>query len=101
MAENESTVTLTGNDLALASFGVMHMLSWWRSQPDCSFKKKSVAEAEETLRKLDAISNYAYPYQDQRDVPFDCGGEEIVTVNKTVVMRTREAARRASEGGAS
>lgn len=93
-------MALTGNDIARASFGIMHMLTWWRDQPNCSFKTRSVAEAEETLRKLNAVSDFAYPYTNMEDMPLDCGGEEIVTINRTVVMRTREAARRVSEGGA-
>ncbi len=96
MAERVSG--LTGNDIARSCCGIIHMLNWWNEQPDSDLKAKSVAEAEALLGKLDALLGHAYPYAEHDQVPPDVGGDEILSVNTMVVMRTQEAARRSQVG---
>jgi hypothetical protein len=84
---------LTGDDLALAEQGVGHLLTWWRNQPGSSgFRGEQIGKLEMLLFKLNAINNFAYPYQCSDDMPEDVGAEPIMTINRPVVARSRAVA---------
>lgn len=70
---------LTGNDIALALFGVMHMQAWLKEQPKCSYVRDEMRKAKALNAKLSRILDALYPWRngELEDIPLDAGGEDV------------------------
>lgn len=88
-------ITLTGNDLALASFGIGHMLSFWEKQPASGYKREQVAKCKALLMKLSGIQDYAYPRtrNDEGSV-LDFGSEPIMRGDELIIRKAQDALRK-------
>lgn len=93
-------LTLTGNDLALAEMGLIHAVRWHRLQQKRhgrnSFTSAEIAKLEALRRKLSAIGDHAYPYEQTLDgsSPDEYGDEQIMRMDTRQVGVTRRAAQR-------
>jgi hypothetical protein len=91
--------TLTGNDLALAQEGLSLAIAWSKkNQKGSGLGKERRSSYSELIKRLDAISQQAYPY-DYDCMPSDCGDDKIMTINRPVVRETRKVARMANRRG--
>lgn len=97
----DQTMTLTGNDLALAAMGAGLALAWHRAQSRTRFQRQEIAKLKALIAKLDAISAHAYPYENRGEdrTPIDFGDEPIMKTDGAVVRRTRRAAQKFNDEG--
>lgn len=88
------SLTLTGDDLALAEFACAHAINWWKKQGRTAHCRAERLKFEALLRKLAAIGDHAYPYKHSDDMPLDCGTEPIMRIDRRIVGKTRRSAER-------
>jgi hypothetical protein len=92
-------MTLTGNDLALAQEAAALAIAWAKEKMKGSaYGKGRRLQLTALIKKLDAISQHAYPYE-HGCMPSDCGDDPIMAVDRDVVRETRKAARAANRRG--
>lgn len=94
MTEKETRFTLTGNDIALAQEAAAFAINSYEryERPFTDFVIERIAAHKALLSKLNAVSEYAYPYGSSDDMPADCGDEPIMTIDHAVTAETREIA---------
>lgn len=83
---------LTGDDLALAESAAQLAMAWWRDKPASDYKKRQMAAYTALIKKLSAINQHAYPYENSDDMPPDIGGETLMVLDRASVAATRAAA---------
>lgn len=82
--------TLTGNDLALASFACTHAIYWWKEQGRSKYSKAEAAKYETLSRKLRATLDAAYPLTTEEGTVLELGGEEIMRLDGRVVKQLQK-----------
>lgn len=85
-----STKTLTGNDIALASFACALAIAWHKkgAHPRCKYTRNEIAKYKELCSKLQYLSMNAYPDEpDPDERRFDEGDEKIMKLDP-VVLKT-------------
>lgn len=90
--------TLTGNDLALCENGMAHAINFFKAmRPQGAWARKERQKYEALLKKLNAITDHAYPYDNSDEMPLDVGDEPIMRSDQNAMGSTRaRAAWRAS-----
>ena len=83
--------SLTGNEIAVAQFGALLAISWWKKQKPSDHGRAEISKLEALAQKLDAMNEYAYPYNSVW-VDADCGGEVLLVANDAAVAKTRRRA---------
>lgn len=86
---------LTGNEVALAIQGVSHAMNWWKAQPMSGERTKHMTNLRALNKKLNAVSDYAYPYPSSDDMPPEIGEEIIFRLDGQSVRRSRMRAKAA------
>ena len=73
-------LSLTNNDVALAFFGVAHMINFWKRQSKSDYTRREIAKCEALATKLNAICEHFEPPLDEVGEPSrDSGGEVILS----------------------
>ncbi len=91
-------LTLTGNDLALAEMGLIHAERWHQDRQKKygrnGFSAAELKKLANLRRKLSAIGDHAYPYEETFDEssPDDYGDEQVMRLDARQVGVTRRAA---------
>lgn len=87
-----SNPTLTGNDLALATFACAHAMNWCKKQGRAKYWKNEIAKYQALSHKLQAIDDEAFPIKTTDDGSvLDFGDEKIMRLDMRIV---RSAQRR-------
>lgn len=77
MATKTEAPLLTSNDLALAEFGCVLAMAWWRTKPVTSYARKEIAKLSMLSLKLGEASQHRNPYDNSEDMPLDWGDDPI------------------------
>ena len=92
----EKKFTLSGDELALAWFAAGHAIIYWKRAGRSAYHRGERMKFEALMKKLDAISDHAYPYHQPADDTIDLehGKEPIMRLDAATVRKTRAAAKR-------
>lgn len=90
-----ATRTLTGNDIALASFACALAIAWHKNNDakKCAYTKREIAKYRALCSKLQYISMNAYPEYETDDGMRSAGDgdEEIMRFDAAVLKRLAKA----------
>lgn len=90
--DDRRELTLTGNELAIAANACAHAINWVKAQGRSKWWRAERLKFEALNRKLQEISQHAYPYEQSNESPLDFGDEPIMKVDDCEVSKTRAAA---------
>lgn len=85
---------LTGNDLALAQQAAGLAIAWV-GKPKSKYSRTMIKQFRLLILRLDAISDYAYPYENADQMPGSIGDEPIMIGDGVCIGKTRAAAAKA------
>lgn len=89
------TKTLTGNDIALATFACAHAINWCKEQGRGKYWRVERAKFEALSVKLQSISDEAHPLTtDVEGGILEFGSEEIMCLDARVCRRLQTRLKR-------